>query len=93
MDSIRAHRVHIINRELINHARCEVFVNRAEIAASNICACVVCGQYFFAEEIKRYNEHGSAICPFCGYIAVLPDSCHLPMSPGFLRLVRDGLRN
>jgi hypothetical protein len=92
VDSICAFSVHVINREMIDHARFETSQNRAEVGSSFICACVACGRYFFPEEVKKYDR-GSALCPFCGCRSVLPDSCHLPMSPGFLRLVRDGLVN
>ncbi len=57
-------------------------------AQSYICACFHCGTFFFPEEIKRWTERDSAICPHCGHISVLPDAAHLPLTPGYLALMK-----
>ena len=89
MDKIRRHAVHLVGENLAIHEAYEASTNRRELASSDTCACYACGRFFFPEEIIRYSERDSAYCPHCGSIAVLPDCCYLPLTPDFLRLVRE----
>lgn len=89
MDSVREPVVHVFSEELIRQAAYEATVNREDLKVSEVCACFACDSYFFSQEIHRYTQIGSAICPSCGWVAIIPDASHLPLTPGFLRMVRE----
>ena len=76
--------IHVFGEELLRHAQCESLSNRQELMDSFVCACFHCGTFFFPEEIKRWTDRGSAICPHCQWNAVLPDSASVPLTAGYL---------
>ncbi len=80
--------LHLYTDELLLHAGFEATCNREDIEASDFCACYACGRYFFPDEVKRFDSRSNALCPFCSEPAVLPTAAQVPLSPGFLALMR-----
>ena len=76
--------IHVFGEELLRHSQFESNCNRVELMESYICACFHCGTFFFPEEIIRWKDGRTAICPHCNWNAVLPDSAHLPLTPEYL---------
>ena len=59
----------------INLAPKYAFHNAEEIKKSKRVGCWHCQKLYAATEIRQYTDNGkTAICPFCGTDAVLPDS-------------------
>lgn len=51
------------------------WLNRGEVQASTNCGCYFCLRSFPATEVEDWTDDDSmtALCPHCGYDAVLPE--------------------
>lgn len=67
--------------------------HRAEIEASELCACFYCCRFFRPQDIKEWIDRrdpgGTAVCPYCGIDAVLGSASGLPMGSQFLEEMHD----
>jgi hypothetical protein len=66
--------------------------HRAEVLASDVCACFSCLETFSPEAISEWvdtptdeGEGETALCPMCGIDAVLGSSSGLPIDGDFLK--------
>ena len=59
--------------------------HRAEVLASEVCACFYCGQTFPSSEILDYVDNGqTALCPKCGIDSVIGSAAAFPLTKEFL---------
>lgn len=79
-----------ITPEALNDAHGHSSLHRAEVVASDACACFFCLQRFVPGEITDWVDDGeTALCPRCGIDAVLGSACGFPLTPEFLRAMND----
>ncbi|HET7463713.1 MAG TPA: cytoplasmic protein [Longimicrobium sp.] len=63
--------------------------HRAQVMASDLCACFHCRATFAPAEIEEWVDDGqTALCPRCGIDAVLGSACPYPLTPAFLERMR-----
>lgn len=64
--------------------------NRQKLALARACGCFYCLRIFDPKEIIWVSDEDStAMCPYCGIDAVIPESEHLPITKAFLRKMRE----
>ncbi len=75
---------------LINAKR-QSFGNWGELHRSVMCGCYNCGTVFLSNDIYnwigldgRNADNATAVCPFCGVNAVIPESPAYPLKKDFL---------
>ena len=60
--------------------------HKAEIERSDYCACFSCFKTFGPDDIADWVDHGeTAVCPHCGYDAVLGTASGFQLTSQFLR--------
>lgn len=63
--------------------------NRAEIEASNMCACFDCGKTFPSCVVTAFIDDGqTAMCPHCGMDTVIGDASGISLDENFLKAMR-----
>jgi hypothetical protein len=69
--------------------------NYKEINRAILCGCYGCENVFLSDEIKdwigldcRGVQSATAVCPFCGRIAVIAEDSSYPLKKDFLREMR-----
>ena len=64
--------------------------NRAALEAGEWAACYHCREVFSPSEIGDFTDEGqTAMCPYCGVDAVLPESAGYPFLPEVLKALRE----
>jgi hypothetical protein len=62
------------------------YSNRAELLASDICACFYCLKAFKPEAIIEWTKgDDSAICPYCHIDSVIGSACGIPLTKRLLK--------
>lgn len=75
-----------ITPEALDAAHRHSSVHRAEVLASESCACFFCLRSFVPGEITEWVDDGeTALCPRCGIDAVLGSASGHPLTPELLR--------
>mgnify|MGYP000844257115 FL=1 len=66
-------------------ARAAALDNRDTIATATLCACYACGEDFLPSAVYEWTDSDrTALCPYCGVDAVIPDISGLPLTVDFL---------
>ena len=55
------------------------------------CGCFYCLKIFDPKEIVQWlkDEGGTALCPYCGIDSVIGESSNYPITPEFLKEMKD----
>lgn len=70
------------------HALCTN--NRDALEKSDRCGCFYCERIYDPKEIKDWTDNGkTALCGHCGIDSVIPDTEEYPLTPEFLKKMRD----
>ena len=70
------------------HALCTN--NRDALKKSDRCGCFYCGRIYDPKEIKDWTDNGkTALCRHCGIDSVIPETDEYPLTPEFLKKMRD----
>ena len=64
--------------------------HKTALEASEMAACYECLQVFPVAEISEFTDAGeTALCPFCGIDAVLPDTAGYPFTQEMLEALHE----
>ena len=70
--------------------------HKAELEPEQKCGCFYCLSIFSSSEITEWltapnpcDKHGTAICPKCGIDSVIGESSGYPITPEFLKAMKD----
>ncbi|MBQ3507443.1 MAG: cytoplasmic protein [Clostridia bacterium] len=70
------------------HALCTN--NRDALEKNSRCGCFYCERIYDPREIKDWTDFGkTAMCGFCGIDSVIPETREYPLTPEFLKKMRD----
>jgi len=63
----------------LEEIRLKSIFNSEAIRQAKTCGCYSCGKIFTSDEVKNFiyeftSPHKTALCPYCGIDAVLPQS-------------------
>lgn len=62
--------------------------HRREIEASDSCGCFYCLAIFKPNEIERWLNEGTALCPHCAIDSVIGSASGYPVTSNFLRKMK-----
>ena len=55
--------------------------NAEALKSCKTAACYYCRRFFYVSDIKEWTDNGeTALCPYCGIDAVLPETSPYPMT-------------
>ena len=59
--------------------------HRIELLASKACGCFACLKIYTPDIIDQWSDQGkTALCPYCGFNAVIGDASKYPINDDFL---------
>ena len=63
--------------------------NRGALLDSRECGCFFCLKMFKPDQIIKWIHEETALCPFCGVDAVIPESCDYKLDDSLLLAMKE----